>query len=191
MPSKKSGVPKSFSGKTGNSGPAKTGGRPGEPDKKYGKAARVAQADKKFGKSARVAAELGGKKPSAWREVEQRRPLVSVLDTADQVTGSLEVVVTKTVEASASEIFRAFNDPTRRGWSTIPNFVVRTAVAPRFLRIAMPDGTEVSVAINRKGNVRSTIEVQHARLLDAPAVDKAREQWRMSLGRLAEMLDAF
>jgi hypothetical protein len=113
------------------------------------------------------------------------------LDTADQVTGSLEVVVTKTVEASASEIFRAFNDPTRRGWSAIPNFVVRTAVAPRFLRIAMPDGTEVSVAINRKGNVRSTIEVQHARLLDAPAVDKAREQWRMSLGRLAEMLYAF
>ena len=99
-----------------------------------------------------------------------------------------EVSVTRTLEASASEVFRAFNDPTRRGWCHVQDYVVRTTIAPRSLRLGFSDGTLVAVAIERKGNTRCAVSVQHAGLADEAAAERARAEWKESLARLAQAL---
>jgi|GEM_PF-269826 hypothetical protein len=99
-----------------------------------------------------------------------------------------EVSVSRSLEASASDVFRAFNDPARRNWSTVRDYIVRTTIAPRSLRLGMPDGTLVSVAIDRKGNTRCTVTVQQTKLADNAATDAARSYWRDALARLADML---
>lgn len=99
-----------------------------------------------------------------------------------------EISVSRTVEASASDAFRAFNDPTRRGWCFVRDYVVRTTIAPRSLRIAFADESLVVVAIARKGNARCAVTVQHSKLPDAAAAEKMKEQWREALARLAGMI---
>jgi len=99
------------------------------------------------------------------------------------------VSVTRTVDATASDVFRAFNDPTRRDWCSERLYSVRAAVAPRMLRLGMPDETVVTVAIMRKGNVRATVTVDHSKLADAAAAERAKQSWKQALERLAMKLD--
>lgn len=102
--------------------------------------------------------------------------------------GGFEISVSRSLEASASDVFRAFNDPARRSWSAVRDFVVRTTIAPRSLRLGMPDETLVSVAIERKGNTRCTVSVQHSKLPDAAVAEQAKAMWRDALAQLADML---
>ncbi len=95
----------------------------------------------------------------------------------------------RTLEASASDVFRAFNDPTRRSWCHERLYSVQTAVAPRMLKLAMPDKSIVTVAILRKGNTRSAVSVEQTKLADAASADRARSAWKQALERLAGMLD--
>lgn len=107
---------------------------------------------------------------------------------AHEPASGLEISVQRTLDASASDIFRAFNDPTRRQWSAVTDYLVRTAVAPRSLRIGMPDGSTVRVGIERKGNTRCAVTVQHGQLADTAAAERAKIEWRDSLARLAGLL---
>ena len=106
----------------------------------------------------------------------------------EKATGDFEISVSRTLEGTASEVFRSFNDPTRRGWCPVQDYVVRTTIAPRSLRLGMPDGSLVSVSIERKGSVRCAIEVQQSKLADAAAADRAKSMWRDALARMADML---
>jgi hypothetical protein len=63
------------------------------------------------------------------------------------------------------------------------------AVAPRFLRLMMHDGTLVSVSIGRKGNARCAVELEHSRLSDVATGERMKTEWRDALGRMAEQLD--
>jgi hypothetical protein len=99
-----------------------------------------------------------------------------------------EISVSRTIDASASDLFRAFNDPTRRSWSAVQDYVVRTTIAPRSLRLGMPDSTLAAVTITRKGNTRCSIEIQHSNLPDAAAADRAKSMWRDALARLTDLL---
>ncbi|MDQ8158262.1 MAG: hypothetical protein P3C09_14410 [Gemmatimonadota bacterium] len=151
----------------------------------------AAAAEKKFGKAARQAAEKGGKKPGAWRDAEQPRVSRAAVVTPPEALGSVAVTVSRTLDASPSEVFRAFNDPSRRQWSAAQGYRVVSAVAPRFLRLMMHDGTLVSVSITRKGNARCAVDLEHARLPAAAAGEVAKSEWRLGLERMAELLDAF
>lgn len=105
----------------------------------------------------------------------------------EQVTG-FEISVSRTLEGSASDVFRAFNDPTRRAWCFTTSYTVRTTVAPRSLRLAMPDESLVTIAIDRKGNARCAVSVHHSKLPDAATAEQAKSAWRDALARLAGML---
>ena len=121
----------------------------------------AAAAEKKFGKAARQAAEKGGKKPGAWRDAEQPRVSHAAAPIPAEALGTVAVSVSRMIDASPSEIFRAFNDPTRRQWGGAFGYKVMNAVAPRFLRLMLHDGTLVSVSIGRKGNARCNVELEH------------------------------
>ncbi len=182
MPARKSGA----SGKpVGRKGPnAKPQSGPKLAAGKSGNKRSAAMAEKQFGKAASSAAKRAGKKPTVWKQVEERRPDRII---TPQAQGDSEVHVTRLIEASASEVFRAFNDPMRRGWCHARDYLVRTAIAPRFLRLAMADGTEVVVSILRKGNVRCSVELHHTRLTGTQS-GHAHTDWRDALGRLGEMV---
>jgi hypothetical protein len=100
------------------------------------------------------------------------------------------VRVTRIIDAPASSVFRALNDPARRGWSPEPLYRVVSALAPRFVRLALPDGSQVSVAIDRQGNVRSSVTVEQSGLPASMPEDAARRRWLGALAALAEQLDA-
>lgn len=99
-----------------------------------------------------------------------------------------EISVSRTIEATVSEVFRAFNDPTRRMWCAVPDYVVRTTIAPRSLRLGMPDGTLVAVSILRKGGVRCQVTVDHTKLTDAAHAEQQKVEWRAALARLSDMI---
>jgi len=127
--------------------------------------------------------------PAWWSQMvcvgyEQAKSQPVVAPTANGV----EISVARTMEASASDVFRAFNDVSRRQWSAGQEYLVRTAIAPRSLRLGLPDGTLVGVAIDRKGNTRCSVTVSHSKLPDAAAADRAKVAWRDALARLAGML---
>ena len=152
-------------------------------------------AEKKFGKSARKAAEAGGKKPVIWQKADRPAkrlpgsvPLAPKVDPFEPPVKTFESDVSRTVEASASDIYRAFNDPNRRGWCHVPGYAVRGSVAPRSLVLGLTDGTFANVSIARKGNTRCVITVVQKGLPDAVTAERARGEWRASLDRLAGMM---
>ena len=161
----------------------------------------VKATENKFGKSARVAAQKGGKKPVVWQQSERaKRVLDKVPDAPTVMAGSdifdpnsksngFAVTSTRTLDGSVSAVFRAFNDPTKRNWCHERLFSVRSTVAPRILRLAMPDESVVAVSIARQGNTRCLVTVEQSKLVDAPAAERARHAWKGSLERLAAMLD--
>lgn len=151
----------------------------------------AAAAEKKFGKAARQAAERGGRKPASWRDAEQPSLSLAAAPPAAAALGTVSVTVQRTFEASPSEVFRAFNDPKRRQWSGALGYRVMNAVAPRFLRLMMHDGTLVNVSVARQGNARCAVEVEHSRLPNATEGERVKAVWREAVARLAELLDEF
>ena len=151
-------------------------------------------AEPKFGKAARVAAERGGQKPAPWQEADRpkrrmaQEPSPSIDVFAPNPYG-FDTTVTRTLAGTMSDAFRAFNDPQRRAWCHERGFAVRSAIAPRMLRLAFADGSLVGVAIVRQGNARCTVSVEQTKLVDAAAAERARQLWKSSLDRLSMMLD--
>jgi Cu2+-containing amine oxidase len=121
-------------------------------------------------------------KKTASTSGPRSKPVTSPATRTDAIT------VARTIEASASDVFRAFNDPTRRSWCFTTAFRVLAMTAPRSLRVLLPDASMVQVFIARKGNVRSAVTITHSHLADDAAVEQARANWRDALARLAEML---
>lgn len=161
----------------------------------------VKATENKFGKSARVAAQKGGKKPVVWQQSERaKRVLDKVPDAPTIMPGAdifdpkskpngFSIMSTRTLDGSVSAVFRAFNDPTKRDWCHERLFSVRSTVAPRMLRLAMPDDSVVAVSIARQGNTRAMVTLEHSKIVDAVAAERARQAWKGSLERLAMMLD--
>ncbi len=111
------------------------------------------------------------------------------LHVAHQSANGFAVTSTRTMESSVSAVFRAFNDPTRRDWCHERLYSVQTAVAPRMLRLAMPDKSTVTVSITRKGNTRTMVAIEQTKIADAQAADQAKLAWKQALDRMAMLLD--
>jgi hypothetical protein len=98
--------------------------------------------------------------------------------------------VARMFETSASAVYSCFNDPNRRAWSPEPLYRVLSALAPRFVRLALPDGTELTASITRQGNTRCAVTVEVIGLPDRATAANATARWRHALDALAEQLDA-
>jgi hypothetical protein len=66
-------------------------------------------------------------------------------------------------------------------------------LAPRFVRLAFPDGALVAISITRQGNTRCSVGVELTQPPtggEAPAMrERERDRWRGALAALAEQLD--
>lgn len=64
-----------------------------------------------------------------------------------------------------------------------------SALAPRFVRLALPDGTIVGIAITRLGNSRCSVAIDVTTLPTGSDPVAVRGIWRGALAALADQLD--
>lgn len=103
--------------------------------------------------------------------------------------GSYEVNKSRTLSAPVQRVFDAAHDTTlRRKWLDTPGVRIRTANAPKSVRLIWPDGSIVVLGFTAKANDRSMVSVQHTKLSGKPSADSLKTFWAERLDALGELL---
>lgn len=111
-------------------------------------------------------------------------------DRGQRRGGSYEATKSKTFNVGVDALFRAWaDDATRRMWLDGVNASVRTATAPKGMRLQWPDGAIIAVWFTAKGRGRSAVALAHQKLPDRQAAEKAKRFWTDRLDVLASLLD--
>ena len=104
-------------------------------------------------------------------------------------SGAYETSKSRTFDVPVTALFRAWaNDRTRSRWLRGVESSVRTATAPKSLRLQWPDGTIVAVSFTAKGPKKSAVALAHTKLRSKSAADEARKQWTDRLDALGSVL---
>ena len=86
-------------------------------------------------------------------------------------------------------LFAAWADTkTRRRWLNGERVKVRTATAPKSIRLDWPDRGIVAVGFAAKGKAKSTVAVEHSKLPDQGTATSLKEYWSRRLDALGEIL---
>ena len=94
----------------------------------------------------------------------------------------------KTFNVPLKTLFRSWADSgMRRRWLDDVKTVVRTATAPKSMRLQWPDGTIVAIWFTAKGGAKSVVALAHTKLRDKAASDKAKTYWGDRLDALATL----
>jgi hypothetical protein len=102
--------------------------------------------------------------------------------------GAYEAGRTKTIGAPVRTLYRAFRDArVRRRWLPEP-ITLRTAHPGKSVRFRWDDGTIVQAYFTPKGKAKTAVTIQHMKLKDRAAVDRAKAFWAGKLGELAGKL---
>ncbi|HSA55330.1 MAG TPA: hypothetical protein VLE53_06475 [Gemmatimonadaceae bacterium] len=106
-----------------------------------------------------------------------------------RMDGSYEASKSRTFNVPVTTLFEAWADPTlRKRWLDDVSVTVRTATAPRSLRLGWPDRTVVAVWFEAKGKGKSSVALAHSKLPDRATADRMKKQWSERLDALGEML---
>jgi Domain of unknown function (DUF4287) len=105
--------------------------------------------------------------------------------------GFFSASASKTVAVPVERLFAAFVDPGLRArWLPGAELRERTTQPCRSARFDWEDGaTRLVVGFTAKGEAKSQVALEHERLPDAEASEKARAYWREHLVALKEMLE--
>ena len=97
----------------------------------------------------------------------------------------------KTVAVPVDRLFEAFTDPALRGrWLPGVELSERTSRPGRSVRFDVADGSRLDVGFTPRGDSKSQLAVEHVRLPDAAAAERARPDWRERLTTLKTLLEA-
>jgi hypothetical protein len=106
-----------------------------------------------------------------------------------RVDGSYEAGKSRTFGVPVATLFDAWaNARLRKRWLTDARVTVRTAVAPKSMRLGWSDGTIVAVWFTPKGPDRSTVALAHTKLAHKAEADRLRQYWGERLDALGETL---
>jgi hypothetical protein len=102
------------------------------------------------------------------------------------------VTAQKTVAVPVDRLYDAFVDETlRAGWLADGELHERTATRPKSARFSWGDGaTRVAVTFESKGEAKSALALEHARLAAAEDRDRMKTYWRERLTALKSQLEA-
>ena len=104
-------------------------------------------------------------------------------------SGAYEATKSRTFSVPVKTLFLAWSDDaTRRRWLDGVDARVRTATAPKSVRLQWPDGTIVAVGFTAKGTGKSMAALAHMKLPSKEALEKSRKYWTSRLDALAELL---
>ena len=105
-------------------------------------------------------------------------------------SGEYEAGKSKTFNVPVRALFDAWSDDAlRRKWLNGVKVAVRTATAPKSIRLQWPDGTIVAVWFMAKGDTKSTVGVQHMKLPDKAAAENSRKFWGDRFNALSSVLE--
>jgi len=108
----------------------------------------------------------------------------------NQRTSGFAVSASKTIAVPAAAAFAAWADARRRAhWLAGVKLIIRTATAPRSVRLTCDDGTSIEVVITARGRGRCLVAVDHTRLADAQQVAERRHCWKEMLAALKHYLE--
>ena len=103
--------------------------------------------------------------------------------------GFYEANKSRTFNVPVTTLFEAWAEPSlRRRWLNRETVKVRTASAPKTMRLGWTDGTIVVVGFMAKGTSRSVVALAHTKLPDRDAADRSKRYWSERLDALAEVL---
>ena len=101
------------------------------------------------------------------------------------------ITASKTVAVPVERLYDAFVDESlRERWLPDGRLRERTATRPRSARFDWGDGeTRVVVGFTAKGDAKSVVDVEHARLPDAAEAERMKAFWRERVAALKEVLE--
>jgi uncharacterized protein YndB with AHSA1/START domain len=103
--------------------------------------------------------------------------------------GSFEASKSRTFKVPVATLFEAWANPAlRRGWLDEAGVKVRTATAPKSMRLGWPNGTIVAVWFTAKGASKSAVALAHTKLADRETADRLKQYWAERLDELAELI---
>ena len=103
--------------------------------------------------------------------------------------GTYEATKSRTFNVPVTILFDAWADArVRRRWLNGASFRVRTATAPKSLRLDWADRGIIAVGFAAKGKSRSSVAVQHTKLPDRKAADNLKQYWSDRLDALGDVL---
>jgi hypothetical protein len=103
--------------------------------------------------------------------------------------GSYEATKSRTFNVPVETLFDAWADEKlRRRWLDGATAKVRTATAPKSMRLGWPDGSIIAVGFLTKGKSKSSVAVQHEKLPDRETANRLKQYWSDRLDALGELL---
>ena len=118
---------------------------------------------------------------------ERARGLRAVGERPD----GFSATASKTVAVPVDRLYDAFvEESLRQRWLPDAELRERTATKPKSARYDWGDGeTRVIVGFEAKGEAKSTVALEHARLADAEEADRMKAYWRDRVSALKEVLE--
>jgi len=102
--------------------------------------------------------------------------------------GSYEAGKSRTYDVPVTTLFEAWADASaRRRWLDGANVKVRTATAPKSMRLGWDDGSIITVGFTAKGRSKSAVALAHTKLPDKATADRFRQYWSERLDALGEL----
>jgi hypothetical protein len=151
---------------------------------------RAGAMQKSHGEIAKIVAFF--KTPSWWTQMvtvgyERIRGLREKGQLRD---GVYQTSKSRSFRADVTRVYDAFaTAATRKRWLG-EDVEVKSATAPKRMRLAWPDGTSVVVGFIAKGPAKSSAAVQHEKLPSRAAADAAKRAWGERFDRLAAVVSS-
>jgi len=103
--------------------------------------------------------------------------------------GTYEASKSRTFNVPVTTLFNAWKDANiRKRWLGEADVKVRTATAPKSMRLGWSDGTIIAVGFYPKGKTKSSVAVQHTKLPDRETADRLKQYWSERFEALSEAL---
>jgi hypothetical protein len=103
--------------------------------------------------------------------------------------GTYEASKSRTFDVPVDTLFEAWADAkVRRRWLDGESVKVRTATAPKSMRLGWSDGSIIAIGFQAKGKSKSSVAVQHTKLPDRETADRLKKYWSDRLSALGEAL---
>jgi hypothetical protein len=103
--------------------------------------------------------------------------------------GSYEATKSRTFDVPVTTLFDAWADKTVRDrWLDGTSVKVRTATAPKSIRLGLADGGILAVGFLPKGKSKSSVAVSQAKLPDRETAERLKVYWSDRLDALGEVL---
>ena len=103
--------------------------------------------------------------------------------------GTYEASKSRTFDVPVTTLFDAWADAdTRKRWLDGASVKVRTATAPKSMRLGWSDGSIIAVSFMARGKDRSSVALAHTKLPDRAAADRLKKYWGERLDALGAVL---